>query len=85
MALAGALHETQEAAAAAPAPKRRTRVSDRPAAGSGGEKDEAKPEPLGEKGWEELQAKFKSVRTANVRVPQQHQLDGHAYACAPDG
>ena len=64
--------EGEEAAAAAPAPKRRTRVSDRPAGGAGGEKEEAKPEPLGEKGWEELQAKFKAVRTANVRVPQQH-------------
>ena len=51
--------EGEEAAAAAPAPKRRTRVSDRPAAG-GGEKEEAKPEPLGEKGWEELQAKRSS-------------------------
>ena len=54
----------------AKAPEKRTRGADRPAAG-GGEKEEAKPEPLGEKGWE-LQAKFKSVRTANVRVPQQH-------------
>ena len=52
--------------------KRRTRGADRGAAAGGGEKEEAKPEPLGEKGWEELQAKFKSVRTANVRVPQQH-------------
>ena len=34
----------------------------------------AQPEPFCAKGWEELQAKFKSVRTANVRVPQQHNL-----------